>query len=312
VFYCTIAAASFTCGVWFARAALPPVNHRAESHEGSALAESNHVSERQFAPLFAKDDPTGAASGTEAPPLDVTWSTGELQDRYRALAAQAASGRLELARLQQRIESVGPVPPASSNPSPSSQPIAATVGRDDRDPLKATFYPPNPEELTELAKNCTVRVDHPKVLDSTPGEVGSAAEEMNATPDEVRSMNEEMRALHASFRDRLRELYAEATGHAADTELSPRAMLGELQDKKPPQNADLLTSIAKERAGELPAPTNLGDSSAYERAERMYLALGDEFQQQLASRLGPERASALRAASGGWVWSRSQFTGCRR
>jgi hypothetical protein len=181
-----------------------------------------------------------------------------------------------------------------------------------RNPLEETFYPAAPEDLNALAKSCTVRIDHPELLDSTPGTVGKWAEAMNATPDEVQAMNEAMSALHASFRDRLRALYSEAMGHPADAELSPRAMLGEFRDKRPPEAAGLLASIARERAGEIAPPSNLTDSSAYERAQRMYLALGDEFQSRVAEVLGPERASALRAASGGWKWSRSQFTGCEQ
>jgi hypothetical protein len=135
---------------------------------------------------------------------------------------------------------------------------------------------------------------------------------MNATPDEVRAMNDAMRDLHESFRVRLRGLYAEAMGHSADSELSPRAMLGEFRDKRPPDAAGLLTTIAKERAGEIAPPASLADASPYERAQRMYFGLGDEFQERVAQVVGPERASALRAASGGWKWSRSVFTGCER
>jgi hypothetical protein len=89
-------------------------------------------------------------------------------------------------------------------------------------------------------------------------------------------------------------------------------MLGELQDKRPPENAELFQEIARERAGERAPPTDLSQASAYERAERLYLALGDEFQNRVAQTVGPERASALRAASGGWKWSRSVFSGCDR
>jgi hypothetical protein len=73
----------------------------------------------------------------------------------------------------------------------------------------------------------------------------------------------------------------------------------------------LFNEIAKERSGELPVSDSI-DATPYERAERLYLGLGDEFQQRVAHALGPPRASALREASGGWKWSRSVFSGCDR
>jgi hypothetical protein len=239
----------------------------------------------------------------------------ELRDRYRSVAARAASGQLEVAQLKEKLATARALTPegAKADPSASSQPSSQPPAAAPRNPLiEDTFYPASHEDLSALAKACTVRVDQPELLDSTPGAVGKASEAMNATPDEVRAMNDAMRALHESFRVRLRALYAEAMGHPADNELSPRAMLGEFRDKRPPDAAGLLTTIARERAGEIKPPATLADASPYERAQRMYFGLGDEFQDRVAQVVGPERASALRAASGGWKWSRSQFTGCER
>jgi hypothetical protein len=242
------------------------------------------------------------------PELEPRWSVEELRERYRTVAAQAASGQSEVARLKQELALARAQSLAAANSSSSSQPPAAAG----HNPLLDPFYPAKPNELAELAKSCSVRVDQPLVLDSTPGEVGDAEDAMDAAPNEVRAMNAAMRELHSSFRDQLRVLYAEAMGHPADTELSPRAILGELEDKRPAENEGLYRRIAKERAGQLEAPADLSNATAYERAQRLYLALGDAFQQRVARDVGPERASALRAASGGWKWSRSQFSGCDR
>lgn len=298
--YGIIGAASFTSGIWFARSALPDAGHESGEDEAARADARNS----NAAPTAR---PSGPHESEEPSAPDGSWGLEELREHYRAAAARVASSRKEASELREQLAAAR-AQLVSLNPSGSSQPRAAAH----RNPLDATFYPAPPEELSALAKSCTVRVDHPELLDSTPGTVGRFAEEMSATPDEVHAMNEAMRALHASFRDRLRVLYAEAMGHPADGELSPRAMLGEFRDKRPPEAAGLLATIAKERAGEVAPPSSLADSSAYERAQRMYLALGDEFQSRVAQVLGPERASALRAASGGWKWSRSQFTGCEQ
>jgi hypothetical protein len=297
--YCTIAAASFTCGVWFARSALSPVG-RGAFDDNAAHADRPAASATRSQ---ARDE-------QDVPELEAHWSIEELRDRYRTAVAQVTYGQSEVARLKQELALARAQGLVASNSSPNSQPPAApdqpAVNEHD------TFYPPNPNELAQFVTSCTVRVDQPRLLDSTPGEVGDAADAMNAQPDEVRAMNGAMRDLHASFRTRLRALYAEAMGHPADTELSPRAMLGELQDKRPEENAGLFANIAKERAGELPEPTDLRDATPYERAQRLYLGLGDEFQQRVAQVLGPERAYALRETGGGWKWARSQFAGCVR
>lgn len=297
--YCTIAAASFTCGVWFARSALPPAG-RAAFDASAAHADASPPADAARAAARNADD---------AAALDDSWNLQEVRARYRTVAAQAAYAQAEVTRLKQelalaRAQSLA----AAANSSGRSQPTAAGTHNALEDP----FYPPNPNELAEFVKSCTVRVDQPTLLDSTPGDVGEAAGAMHATPNEVRAMNEAMRDLHASFRTQLRALYAEAMGHPADNELSPRAMLGEFQDKRPPENAGLFADIVKERAGQQPLPADLSGATAYERAQRLYLSLGDEFQERVALAVGPERASALRAANGGWKWSRSQFAGCGR
>lgn len=301
---CTIAAASFTCGVWFARAALPPP--RRGSFEDSAA----------HADAYEAPAGTEASGGDGDPELVMTWSFRELRDHYKALAVNASASQVEVARLKQELAVARAQALVAANTGGGAQPPSDAPGTQPaappHNPLEERFYPLDPRELSALAKSCTIRVDAPKVFDSTPGDVAGAADVMSATPDEVRAMNHAMRVLHASYRDRLRALYAEALGHPADTELSARALLSEMYDKRPPENADLFADIAKERAGQKAAPAANTDATPFERAERMSLSLGDEFQHLVAQAVGPERASTLRAAGGGWTWSRSQYSGCDR
>ena len=236
------------------------------------------------------------------------WDEGELRTQYRSLVERCTQQTAELSLLQARLDTAGSPTPARAATYVSAPPASA-IGL--RNPLTERFYPARPAELAELAKSCSVRVDQPALLESTPGDVGDEAKAMRATPDEVRAMNEAMRSLHRSFREHLRALYAEALGHAPDAELSPRALLGEIRDKAPQRPSELYTRISQERAGERPVPSDLREASPYERAERMYLGMGDEFQALLTAQLGSERATALRASGGGWGWTRSIFSGCK-
>lgn len=83
-------------------------------------------------------------------------------------------------------------------------------------------------------------------------------------------------------------------------------------DKAPPSDRGLYARIARERAGLVEPPRHRRDMSAHERAVRLYTGLGEQMQDTLAKSLGPERAYELRAASGGWPWKRSQYSGCGR
>lgn len=230
--------------------------------------------------------------------------------QYQSLVERCTQQTAELSLLQARLDtsSASAATPGRGATYVSAPPASAF---DLRNPLTERFYPARPAELAELAKSCSVRVDQPSLLESTPGDVGDEAEAMHASPYEVRAMNQAMRSLHRSFRERLRVLYAEAFGREPDAELSPGVLLGEIRNKASQRPSELYTRISQERAGEWPAPSDLRQASPYERAERMYLGMGDEFQALLAAQLGNERASALRASGGGWAWTRSIFAGCK-
>jgi len=243
----------------------------------------------------------GATSGLAALPPGVpleSWSRDELQIHYRELAAANAAQARELARLRRTAQQSAP---ASAH---------TTAPQAEQNLLARRFYPLAQDELESLAKNCSVRVDQPPVLESTPRKLGENDEFADARPEERAAMNRVLATLHREFRDDLRSLYEEAVGHAPNTELAPRTLLSEIGDKSTAgERGRVLKAVASERAKQAQAPAPKA-ASPYERAQRAYFQLGDEFQQRLARELGQERAHQLRAQSGGWPWQRSVFSGC--
>lgn len=247
------------------------------------------------------------------------WSESELRTRYIRLAERERLQASELARLRAALTAASA--PANAKPAAASAGLApsgaATPAAPNAkpshfvNPLEAQFYPPDPADLSELAKHCSVRVDSPPILDSTPEELGNVEEKLRASPDEVRAMKRVATALHTTLRDRLRAIYEEVLGHAPSAELSSRALISEIQDKTPMVNRKgVYGRISKERAGELAPPADVAALSPYERATRMMADLGDEYQSLLANELSPARAHELRSERTGWPWGRSQFTGC--
>ena len=69
--------------------------------------------------------------------------------------------------------------------------------------------------------------------------------------------------------------------------------------------------LARERAGMATPPASDADLPAGERFLRLWAGLGDEFEQRLAERLGPDRARQLRFSPNALPWtSRYVHTGC--
>lgn len=107
----------------------------------------------------------------------------------------------------------------------------------------------------------------------------------------------------------MKALHIEATGDTSGAEtLSIEAMRGEIEEKGSAGEHNLvLQRIARERAGQAKPPVDLSKTTPFERQFRAYIKLGDQSEQALAKRLGPERAKAIRGD--GWG-ARSDWSGC--
>jgi FecR protein len=136
-----------------------------------------------------------------------------------------------------------------------------------------------------------------------------------AEPDRVR-LEQRLRALQQRALDDLRRLYSEVTGDSAE-QLSWEALQGEIDHKSPEREIqEALRRISAERAGLAAPPADRANLPAsmppVERMYRMFIALGDEIEREVAAVLGPQRARALRAVEGGWGSRHSISRGCPR
>jgi hypothetical protein len=180
--------------------------------------------------------------------------------------------------------------------------------------LDERWFPVSDDELRALVDECTLRLDQPPIDGIEPGDVERRSDELGLGPGELEVLRAAVAQLHESYRSRLRPLYVEATGDAIGAaSLSPRAMLAEIRDKSPrAATGGAMMRVVRERAGLEAPPDDLAALPPYERALRLFAGLGDELEALLADELGEPRAFELRAAAGGWPWSRSQFSGCGR
>jgi hypothetical protein len=177
---------------------------------------------------------------------------------------------------------------------------------------KDPWLDPSKEQLAEYAKQCKVRFDMPPVMESEPFQVTpEQAEEIGAQPGELASINQVLADLHAKWLERIRPIYVELTGNAQHADdLSADAMAREIEDKSPRGDAQAIrTRIAQERAGLVAPPADWSKASPLERYLRYLAGLGDETEQMLAAKIGPDRAHALRAAEDGWPM-KMQMSGC--
>jgi hypothetical protein len=174
------------------------------------------------------------------------------------------------------------------------------------------WFDPSPEALKEFAEECRVRYDTPPVTGMKPMQFGpERGGELGLTAEELSALNQVMTAMHAAWRDRIRDLYIEATGdNAGADQLSSQAMQQEINDKGAEGEMPRVQKlIAWERAGMVEPPADWSSASPVERFYRMLSQLGDEMQVALGDRIGAERAKFLREKNGGWG-RRMEYAGC--
>lgn len=246
-------------------------------------------------PALATSAPPSVALA-ELPPAPPNATREELLARDEAMRQQVAS-------LAQRLRQLQTVASAA----PSEEPKVRTFDS------KESWTDVPAETLLEFARECRVQIDFPP-MNAGPFKLSpKLAEQLELSSDEVAAANQTFAELHASWLRRLRALYVETTGDNAGAEsLSMQALSEELREKAAGEGeAEALQKrIAEERAGLLPVPTDLSRTSPYERYFRAFANLGEEAEALLASKLGKEKAHAIRATDGGWPM-RMGLAGCR-
>lgn len=248
------------------------------------------------APPALATSATPSVALAELPPAPPNATREELLARDEAMRQQVAS-------LAQRVRQLQTVASAA----PAGEPKRLTFDG------KESWTDVPAETLLEFAKECRVQIDFPP-MNAGPFKLSpKLAEQLELSGEEVAAANAAFAELHSSWLRRLRALYLETTGDNAGAEsLSMQALSEELREKAAGEGeAEALQKrIAEERAGLLPAPTDLSRTSPYERYFRAFANLGEEAEALLAAKLGKERAHALRASDGGWPM-RMGLAGCR-
>jgi hypothetical protein len=162
------------------------------------------------------------------------------------------------------------------------------------------FLTPSQDVLREMARCGVVRADMPM-----PPSADSA--EITGSPDE---MTEVGRQFWQERSEQFKLLHREIVGKPqAPTDVG--SLLEEIQRAIPVGVSDQIHRVvARERAGlaSSPTPRELANRIAAERFWRLRLALGDDFEDLLARKVGAQRARTLRAERDGWP-GKAVFTG---
>jgi hypothetical protein len=208
--------------------------------------------------------------------------------------------RRELAILRERLKRLEAGPGAQKLPP-------AGGGRD-----VETFVDPSKDELLALAAECRIAFDTPplKLEPFTLGDTQSS--ELGLTADQRQRLDKRLAVFHARVMSDMRALYVEVTGdQERGEELSPASLGEEITSKSPDEDKQaIFQKLSRERAGLSAPPSDLRGTSPSERYYRMMMKLGDEFERELASVVGAERAHALRKEHGGWGSRSGMSAGC--
>lgn len=190
----------------------------------------------------------------------------------------------------------------------------------DRERLKAVMqldkrvYPLSTAELEVLAANCELRVDVPGLPSA------EQAADMELTAEELVHYRE-ARASALAWQGRIRDEIWQAQFGANMPKIEGRDPTEALAvlERRNTQVKQLVGAslgrqgyakqLARERAG-LQEPAVWAELSAYERFERAGDDLGEYMQEELAQRVGEQRAADVRTVHGGWPGSRGTTRGC--
>ncbi|TNF38261.1 MAG: hypothetical protein EP329_00945 [Deltaproteobacteria bacterium] len=173
-------------------------------------------------------------------------------------------------------------------------------------------YDLSQEQLLELAQRCELRWDLPPItLDAPQTVTRDAVEELGLDGDQLATANAALAATNKRLLDALMGLYVEATGDPAPAGLAPDAMFAEIVDKTPREAVQkVFQRLSAERAGLADPPVDVAATEPVERLFRLVTAAGDQLERELADKLGPELAHALRDAHHGWGAKSASRMGC--
>jgi hypothetical protein len=163
---------------------------------------------------------------------------------------------------------------------------------------KKRFLDPGREELLARAERCELAYDTPPSNGFRERDV----QVMGLAESEREVMNEAMKEVKAQVFADMRALYVEMSGDSATADrIAPGSMESEIFERAPEgARVRARQQLSREKAGLVPPPADLARTPVAERTMRLMMTIGDRYEQEVARRLGPERARALRAKQDGW------------
>ncbi|HJZ84471.1 MAG TPA: hypothetical protein VKN99_04830 [Polyangia bacterium] len=230
----------------------------------------------------------------EAPPPNAT--RDDLLARDQVLRNQIAALLKDLADARQvvrRTSQVGPEGPREKGAR-----------------MKFSNFSPN--ELKDMAKNCTVRFDLPDFGLEPQQMDPKQADKLGLAPDQRAAFNRVLAEQNADFMKQLRALYLELTGDTQGAQnLDARTLEAEIEAKSPRGEPGLARQqLAQEKAGLAAPPADPRALSVYMRYLRLITSAGDAFERALADAIGADRARQLHEAQPSPWGSKWSMSGC--
>lgn len=212
-----------------------------------------------------------------------------------------------------RCESEPPLPAAARFVPSNATDAEACV--DDMKGRGCAFLDPSRLELDRMADCGVVRIELPSFVgdrfsEPTFDSAARWADDVGLTPQEaavLAEVGEHVReALYRDFTQLALEAGKTQAWADETSFVGVLVAVAEASALTPAQSEAMLRRLAAERAGRVAPPADLSGLSLEECFTRRILELGDELEQALTERLGPDRADALRRAHDGWPGIRNQ------
>jgi hypothetical protein len=168
--------------------------------------------------------------------------------------------------------------------------------------------------LKQWAQTCKVVADMPPFDAEKPADLtgwARYANSLGATPQEVMSVKESYEKIESDAASLLNTAYETFTGNKSSPDMTMDEAIFEIVRTGGYLDPfETYQAISQERAGLKEAPAKDAKLGPVEYLLRKILAQGDLFEAELAKRLGPARARALRETNEGWPGQGSEWEGC--
>lgn len=266
---------------------------RAQAAGGALVVEAGDRAELRSGqpPKRLGARPTSAlAAGADHGARDPEGPT-PLLDSREGLLAERARLKAEVVALQAQLRELQP----QAERSPVSD--RATLDLD-------------AETLGKMADKCELRWDTIPIGPEAPtlSEDWAALAELGEAEREV--VDRLFKEHHGYLVSQVQQAYREVTGDDSGG-LSTSAMLMELDDKVPEgELKQVFQRLSAERAGRVPAPTELASRPPIERVYRALTQSGDQLEGAIALELGADAAKRLRRVREGWSSRSRSSYGC--